>query len=748
MLQNSYKFVTEGRARLVNIGRLSLYAPVSSLPRSRHALPEHLAPQAHFRNRRFASSPASMGSLASQHMQPVTGSSPSAVSLYDRALWQYTSLSGDPVATISEAIAQDPALVSAHILNAAMHLLSTAVGRENVTVQQALECMAAAVREGRVTPRERRLISAVQALADGRWRLAAAILEQQLAASPCDLLTIRLAHDIYFFLGDSRNLRDSVARAWPAWDPTMPGYGRVTGMLAFGLEECGAYQQAEELAMTAINMDPADAWALHAAVHVYEMAGRREEGKRLLKETEEQWMKANLFDRHLHWHKALLNLEDGTVGYRAAHGIYSDAIGTADRQQALDYVDGTSLLWRMELLHATYTVPVAWTRGAVVQGTLELRLHPALPGDCLAPHSEVGVSALQAHVSARRGGQGRGSAGQWAEQRKKDDEANPSFLSALFGNGHIKDERSRAGPSSSQDVHMSRVQVRALPSRWEEQAEGWRPYLRLQPQVGHTYSRLNAFNDAHMAMTLAWAVRSARGRGADEAAGVHQQALDALLVSMRNDAATVVRGSAVQANDLPDAALAGGVLGVYSMPLAGLPGVRAGSGSDSPSSPIGITAWAQHDNALVNGTVGATVAEAMASFVQEDYSTALQLLLRARSRWPLMGGSHAQRDVFEQTLLHAAVGAGELGTALAIARERVALRPNSAQAWHVLGSLYEWAGRIAEGMPEGAEGAEALTMLQAAIAPGQEINAQQLHARAGDARNRAYVLGINQGPGN
>lgn len=50
------------------------------------------------------------------------------------------------------------------------------------------------------------------------------------------------------------------------------------------MEENNQYAEAEEYGMQAINMNPNDAWGLHALVHVYEMQSRVNEGKRLLGE--------------------------------------------------------------------------------------------------------------------------------------------------------------------------------------------------------------------------------------------------------------------------------------------------------------------------------------------------------------------------------------------------------------------------------------------------------------------------------
>ena len=257
--------------------------------------------------------------LGSVHMQPLTSASSEAVAAYDEAVYGYLSLSGDPLGHLARAVAADPAMPAAHALTAAFVLRSSGASGAHPVVAAARRAAGACVRRaGGALPREVALLLCVEALAAGRWALAARVLEAQLAAAPADSLLLRLAHDIYLFLGDSRGLRDSVARAFQAWDPTMAGFPYVCGMLAFGLGETGQLERAEELAMAALHMESRDAWALHAAVHAYEMRGQREQGKQLLKEAEEDWTASNIFSRHLHWHWALFSVEDGTVGYRSA----------------------------------------------------------------------------------------------------------------------------------------------------------------------------------------------------------------------------------------------------------------------------------------------------------------------------------------------------------------------------------------------------------------------------------------------
>jgi hypothetical protein len=65
------------------------------------------------------------------------------------------------------------------------------------------------------------------------------------------------------------------------------------------------------------------------------------------------------------------------------------------------------------------------------------------------------------------------------------------------------------------------------------------------------------------------------------------------------------------------------------------------------------------------------------AFGAGDYARTATLLRPVRSGAHRFGGSHAQRDLIDLTLLAAADRAGDRSLAAALAAERVALRPNS-----------------------------------------------------------------------
>ena len=155
--------------------------------------------------------------------------------------------------------------------------------------------------------------AAIGAWLAGDWQRAATILDELLFARPTDVLALQVGHQLDFFLGDARNLRDRPARALEAFDAADPRGAAVRGMYAFGLEESGQYQKAEDVGMSAIEVHPDDVWAIHAVVHTMEMRGLVERGIPFLRSRVDDWGAGNLFGVHNWWHLALFELEAGHV---------------------------------------------------------------------------------------------------------------------------------------------------------------------------------------------------------------------------------------------------------------------------------------------------------------------------------------------------------------------------------------------------------------------------------------------------
>jgi len=167
--------------------------------------------------------------------------------------------------------------------------------------------------------------------------------------NPRDALALKVAQDLYFFLGSRLDLRDVAARVLRSWPEGQPGWGYVQGIYAFGLEENADYRQAENRATAALADNPRDVWSVHALAHVYEMEGRQREGSAFLSATSPDWQRS-YFAVHNWWHRALYHLELGEIKETIA--LYDRSIRARRSTEWLDIIDASALLWRLALYGA------------------------------------------------------------------------------------------------------------------------------------------------------------------------------------------------------------------------------------------------------------------------------------------------------------------------------------------------------------------------------------------------------------
>jgi tetratricopeptide (TPR) repeat protein len=79
--------------------------------------------------------------------------------------------------------------------------------------------------------------------------------------------------------------------------------------------------------------------------------------------------------------------------------------------------------------------------------------------------------------------------------------------------------------------------------------------------------------------------------------------------------------------------------------------------------------------------IGAALGDAILAFRRGNFAAAVERLYPKRGEVRLIGGSHAQRDVFARLLIRAALKAGKAKLARALLAERAARNPNSAWTW-------------------------------------------------------------------
>jgi tetratricopeptide (TPR) repeat protein len=262
---------------------------------------------------------------------------------YERALDQLLRYKPEVLGLTDALTTEHPDFAMGHALTAYLCLTATDVP-ELAPARAAHTAMSALPTDEHGTMHA----AAIGAWLTGDWQGAAAILEELLFSWPTDVLALQVGHQLDFFLGDARNLRDRPARVLEAFDPADPRAGAVRGMYAFGLEESGQYDKAEEVGMAAIDVHPDDVWAIHAVVHTLEMRGLVDRGIPFLRDRVDDWGAGNLFTVHNWWHLSLFELEAGH--HAEVLAIYDRQLHNADAAGVpLEMLDASALLWRLEL---------------------------------------------------------------------------------------------------------------------------------------------------------------------------------------------------------------------------------------------------------------------------------------------------------------------------------------------------------------------------------------------------------------
>ena len=276
------------------------------------------------------------------HGHALSGADAQAAGHYDAACALLRCYLNDPLAEAQAALASAPDMTMAHVLVTYLNLLGT----EPAGLPAAREAHAAAQR-GPATEREAMHVAAAGALAHGQWHRAGRILEDLSIRHPQDLLALQVGHQIDFFTGHSRMLRDRIARAESHWHAGMPGHHALLSMLAFGLEETADYARAEALGRRSVELEPRDGWGWHAVAHVLEMQNRRRDGIAWLTQDASPWNDGSFFAIHNWWHLALFHLGLDQIDETLAL-LDQRVLGSAS-PVVLDMVDASALLWRLRL---------------------------------------------------------------------------------------------------------------------------------------------------------------------------------------------------------------------------------------------------------------------------------------------------------------------------------------------------------------------------------------------------------------
>lgn len=272
----------------------------------------------------------------------VSGATSAALQAYEEAFAAFLDWRNGADAPLARALQEAPGFVMAHVLQAWQLLCSRdpqRVGSARPVLARAASLVA--------NERERLHLDAIASVLGDDYEGAKARLGALLRSHPRDALALHAAHSLDYVTGDRTRMKERVAALLPAWSRELPGYAAVLAMHAFGLEECGDYERAEQVARTALSLDASQARAHHVMAHVFEMTERADSGVRWMNEHHAGWGGDTVVATHAWWHLALFQLSRGQ--WKEALALYDGRVRAARSEQVADLIDAASLLWRIEL---------------------------------------------------------------------------------------------------------------------------------------------------------------------------------------------------------------------------------------------------------------------------------------------------------------------------------------------------------------------------------------------------------------
>jgi hypothetical protein len=299
---------------------------------------------------------------------PMNTSSNEAAKLYDVSLTQYVAFCdnshyGGLSNSLENMLKADNEFVLGQALSNGIQLIGNSAAFTSHHSYNSMKQMNDLTEKQSEALSQRELdhVAAINRLYQGNLTDAFDLWENILIEHPTDLMAIKFAQDIYFYLGFQREMRDSVARVLPKWDPSLSNYSYLYGLLSFGLVQTNFFVEAERAAKKGLELNRKDAWATHTICHLNEYKNECDEGIRFLRETEADWSISNYIAPHNYWHMALYHIEKNE--HEAALELFDHHISKyLARNTTLDMIDLCSLLYRLKLDGCTRSLKERWLK--------------------------------------------------------------------------------------------------------------------------------------------------------------------------------------------------------------------------------------------------------------------------------------------------------------------------------------------------------------------------------------------------
>lgn len=198
-----------------------------------------------------------------------------------------------------------------------------------------------------VSERERLIFHAIKAWYRVDYELGLSLFIDITTQWPSDCTSGKMAEWLYYCTGQVYNAKPFLAMC----ETMYPHCKSNPGFLAthsFALELSGRYEEALDMALAALDLNPVTPWAHHTIGHVTLNTSKIDEGIALYKQYAPTWeFILPPLRGHLYWHYALYPIAKRDES--AANVYYAGGMWGTSPDTVLEQIDSISYLWRMDM---------------------------------------------------------------------------------------------------------------------------------------------------------------------------------------------------------------------------------------------------------------------------------------------------------------------------------------------------------------------------------------------------------------
>ncbi|UXR77800.1 hypothetical protein [Staphylococcus sp. IVB6227] len=171
-----------------------------------------------------------------------------------------------------------------------------------------------------------------------------------LSINPKNRLVFFAIHMLEFNLGWQKEMVDTSRMIVNYLDNRDYYFGFAKGIESFSLIENGYFEEGKESADIALKINSNDVYAIHAVCHYFYETGQYAEGIHWMEKVITNWRFNQGMRIHIWWHLAIFHLIN--LNFEKVEMILRDQVMIKNKEDGLEDLDATALIWRLYLLDA------------------------------------------------------------------------------------------------------------------------------------------------------------------------------------------------------------------------------------------------------------------------------------------------------------------------------------------------------------------------------------------------------------